>query len=221
MVSVQGRNNQRGPAAAARDPVDEHRGDAARRVQRRRSHAKRAQASVLAEERGQGQRRGIARPEIVRQQPPLPVVHAGVAVPGAVHAAEAGIHARGEQAADGRAAVRSTRSRGVHRRRHIPPGLVQELGDDARPPRARRRGSRARETSRLRQAPGRCDPPRRAGSPRAHRPASATAPRDCGGGDTPGRRSRPRRPRPPLPHRRARRWPRPGPPRGRRRWSAG
>ena len=86
---VQGPDDQRGPTAAARDPVDEHGGYAAQRVQRGRGHAKRAQASVLAEERRQGQRRGIARPEIARQEPALPVVHAGVAVPGAVHAAEA------------------------------------------------------------------------------------------------------------------------------------
>src|SRR6188508_3376339 len=86
---VQGRDDQRGPTAAARDPMDEHGGYAARRVQCRRSHAKRAQASVLAEERRQGNRWGIARPEIARQQSALPVVNTGVAVPGTIHSAEA------------------------------------------------------------------------------------------------------------------------------------
>ena len=42
------------------------------RVQRRRGHAQRAQASVLAEERRQGQRRDIARPEIARQESRAP-----------------------------------------------------------------------------------------------------------------------------------------------------
>ena len=64
-LGVQGPDDQRGPTTAARDPVDEHGGYAARRVQRGRGHAQHTQASVLAEERRQGQRRGIARPPVV------------------------------------------------------------------------------------------------------------------------------------------------------------